>query len=257
MLTEGHIIIHRKIIDWEWYKNVNTYRVFTHLLYTANWYESEWHGQKIKRGQRVISIKHLSSEVGLTTQQTRTALNNLQKTNEITIKTTNKYSLVTVVNYDIYQFNINEITNKITNKITSKTTNNQQTTQQQINKLNKNKLNNLYKYIKGEEEKFEDLNEKDLISLRNTLKNLELYVEDDSFLPEEMIFELKLKYYVISQLYKSSYRVYLNDLTSKLFTFKFLDAQKYCPIGSENEISDFMSYLIVCLRKEMKINGNN
>ena len=36
MLTEGYVNIHRKIVEWEWYSDINVYRVFTHLIYTAS-----------------------------------------------------------------------------------------------------------------------------------------------------------------------------------------------------------------------------
>ena len=37
MYTEGFINLHRKILDWEWYDDINVFRVFTHLLLTVNW----------------------------------------------------------------------------------------------------------------------------------------------------------------------------------------------------------------------------
>jgi hypothetical protein len=80
MLTEGYVNIHRKIVEWEWYSDINVYRVFTHLIYTANWNEQEWHGMKIERGQKITSLKHLSNETYLSVQQVRTALNKLKKT---------------------------------------------------------------------------------------------------------------------------------------------------------------------------------
>lgn len=80
MFTEGYINIHRKILNWEWYSDVNVYRVFTHLIYTANWTEQKWQGIKIERGQKVTSLEHLSNETNLSIQQVRTALKKLQKT---------------------------------------------------------------------------------------------------------------------------------------------------------------------------------
>ena len=80
MFTEGYINMHRKILNWEWYSDVNVYRVFTHLIYTANWTKQKWHGINIDRGQRVISIEHLADETNLSVQQVRTVLNKLRKT---------------------------------------------------------------------------------------------------------------------------------------------------------------------------------
>lgn len=80
MYIEGYVNIHRKILKWEWYTDVNVYRLFTHLIYTANWTEQKWQGIQIRRGQRAISLEHLANETGLSVQQVRTVLKKLQKT---------------------------------------------------------------------------------------------------------------------------------------------------------------------------------
>ena len=77
-------------------------------------------------------------------------------------------------------------------------------------------------------------------------------------LPEQMKFDLQLKYYAIAQIYLSPYKIYLTDLKEKLFTRIFLAAKKYCPItiDDENRLEDFMNYFIVCFRNELeKKNG--
>lgn len=128
------------------------------------------------------------------------------------------------------------------------------TTTNNVTSINKIKLNYLYLYITEKAKNFEGLNEMDKISIQTTLKRMELYIEDDSYLPEENLFELQLKYYAISQIYLSPYKVYLIDLKEKEFTRIFLTAKKYCPIKkkTEKQITDFMNYFIVCLRKELE-----
>lgn len=100
---EGWIKLHRKMIEWEWYNDNNTKILFLHLLLTANHKEKKWQGQIIQRGQKITSIQHLADETNLTPQQIRTSLNKLKLTHEITIKTTNKYSLITIEKYSDYQ----------------------------------------------------------------------------------------------------------------------------------------------------------
>ena len=159
------------------------------------------------------------------------------------VKTTNKYTLVTIVNYEFYQSSREKTTIK-------RPSNN--------NKLNKIKLNSLYLFINKKNKNFEGLNETDRISIETTLKKLELYIENDKSLPEQIKFDLQLKYYAIAQIYLSPYKIYLLDLKEKLFTRIFLAAKKYCPItiDDEDKLEDFMNYFIVCFRNELeKKNG--
>lgn len=80
MYTEGFINLHRKILDWEWYDDINVFRVFTHLLLTVNWTPAKWHGIEILPGQRITSREILATETGLSVRQIRTALEKLKKT---------------------------------------------------------------------------------------------------------------------------------------------------------------------------------
>ena len=105
---EGWIKIHRKILDWEWYNDMNTKILFLHLLLTANHEDKKWRGHNILRGQKITSREHLAEETGLSVQQVRTSLNKLKSTNEITIKTTNKNTLITIEKYNDYQINERE-----------------------------------------------------------------------------------------------------------------------------------------------------
>ena len=130
MASNGYIKLHRKLLDWGWYQDPNTKAVFLHLLLTANFTESEYMGVKIYPGQTVIGRKALAEELGMSVQNVRTALNHLKSTNEITIKSTNKFSVVTVVGWEKYQ--VDE--RKVTNKVTSKLTNDQPSTNHTIRK---------------------------------------------------------------------------------------------------------------------------
>ena len=103
MLKNGYIKLHRRMLDWEWYNDVNTKVVFLHLLLTVNIKDEKWRGEEIKRGSRVISYPILADELNLTIRQARTALEHLKTTGEVTSKATNKYSLFTIKNYDLYQ----------------------------------------------------------------------------------------------------------------------------------------------------------
>lgn len=126
----GYIKIFRKMLDWEWFSDVNTFYVFMYCLLKANWEDKKWRGIDVKRGSFITSRAHLSKELHLSEQATRTALEHLESTNEITKSTTAKYSVITVVKYDDYQTN-NQVNNQeSTNKTTSKSTNKQPSSNQ-------------------------------------------------------------------------------------------------------------------------------
>ena len=103
MNNGGYIKIYRKFKDWCWYSDLPVFRLFFHMLLHANWEDNTWKGITVKRGQLVRSVRKLAAETGLTEQQTKTAINKLQSTHEITSVSTNKFTLYTIVKYDTYQ----------------------------------------------------------------------------------------------------------------------------------------------------------
>lgn len=99
----GWIKLHRQITQWEWYQDVNTCRLFIHLLLTANHENKKWRGNVIKRGQRIFGRIKLAEETGLSVQELRTSLDRLKSTSELTIETTNRFSIVTINRYNDFQ----------------------------------------------------------------------------------------------------------------------------------------------------------
>jgi hypothetical protein len=146
----GFVVLYRKFREWEWYTDSNTKDVFLELILTANFKDSRFKGYIIPRGSVVTSIHNLSVAVGLTDMKVRTALEHLKSTGEITIKTTSKFSIITINNYDFYQDDNTQNNNQITskehtdnNQITSqKHTNNNSGTMQQGNNKTKKQGNN-------------------------------------------------------------------------------------------------------------------
>ena len=103
MLEEGYIKLYRSMLKWEWYDDINTFRVFLHLLLTVNHYDERWRGVEVKRGQRICSYGKLAKETKLSVKNVRTALNHLKSTGEVAHQATAEYGLFTVVNYGKYQ----------------------------------------------------------------------------------------------------------------------------------------------------------
>lgn len=88
--------------DWEWYENKNVFRLFYHCLLHTNLEDKRYCGREIKAGQFVSSITRISAETGLTESQVRTALKKLKDTGYISTKSTNKYTIYTVNEYQKY-----------------------------------------------------------------------------------------------------------------------------------------------------------
>jgi len=102
-MGEAFIKLHRKMLKWEWYDNINTCRLFLHCLLKANWQPTKWQGIELQPGQFITSLTKLSDETSLTIRQVRDSLNRLISTGELTSKTTNKYRVITINNWEDYQ----------------------------------------------------------------------------------------------------------------------------------------------------------
>lgn len=100
---EGWIKLHRKITEWDWYDDANTFRLFIHLLLMANSKEAKWRGITIKRGEYLTGRKVLADELKLTEQEIRTSLKHLENTQEIVIQSTNRFSIISICKYEDYQ----------------------------------------------------------------------------------------------------------------------------------------------------------
>ena len=100
---EGWITLHRKFLTWEWFDKPEMVQLFIWLLLNANYTDKKWQGQVIKRGQILTTTPKIMEALRLTEQQTRTCIGRLKSTGEITCKSTNKYTIITICNYDRYQ----------------------------------------------------------------------------------------------------------------------------------------------------------
>lgn len=98
-----YIKLYEQITNWEWFHTPSTLALFIYLLLKANYKDSVVHGVKVKRGQLVTSLPKLSTDVGLSIQQTRTAISHLKSTGEITDVSNRQYRVITIVKYDEYQ----------------------------------------------------------------------------------------------------------------------------------------------------------
>lgn len=105
-----YVKISRKILDWEWYTDINTKVLFLHILLKANWKDGRFQGIEVPRGSFVTSLQNLAAETGLTVRNVRTALKHLENTGEVTSNRHVKFSVITVKNYDRYQSGDTQVT---------------------------------------------------------------------------------------------------------------------------------------------------
>jgi hypothetical protein len=150
--VNNDILLNRKIVNWGWYTNSNTFRVFIHLLLLANWKDGDFQGYPLKRGECLFGLISLSKTLQLSIRSIRTSLEHLKSTNEITIKTTNKFSIATIVKYNDYQM-FESQSDKLSDKLSDKQTTNkrqtndkQTTTSKEVKEVKeiKNDKNNIY-----------------------------------------------------------------------------------------------------------------
>lgn len=138
MANLGWISLHRSMLEWEWYGDINVCRLFTHLLLKANHKDSKWRGVEIKKGSLVTGRIALSEQTGLSERQVRTALNKLKSTSELTIKSTSKYSIISITNWNKHQGIDQHIDQQATSKRPA-------SDQQATTNNNENNVNNEHK----------------------------------------------------------------------------------------------------------------
>jgi len=125
----GWIKIHRKFLEWEWFNKSEAVHLFMYMLLKANHKDGKWQGMEVKRGQFISSLGNISNATGISVQTIRTILKKLEKTNEIELKSTSQFTIVTISKYDCYQEQTDDTNKPLTN--------NQQATNKQLT-TNKN-----------------------------------------------------------------------------------------------------------------------
>lgn len=158
----GYVKLHRKLLQWGWYSDCVVKDVFLHLLIIAAFKDGEFLGHQIKAGQAIIGYSKLATELGFTVQQVRTALKKLESTGEITRNSTNKFTVITVENWEDYQLDSYDSNKRATNEQQTNnkpTTNGQQTNNKPITtseeckerkNVKKERMKEIYKEIPAE-----------------------------------------------------------------------------------------------------------
>jgi len=148
-METGWIKLHRSIIKWEWYKESHMVHLFLHLILSANHKEAKWQGMLLEKGQIVVGRKQLSLETGISENIIRTCIKRLKSTNELTSKSTNKFTILTICKYDYYQSLFEETHQQNSDPTHQQPTSNPPATNQQLTTNKNNKNNKKYKNIKN------------------------------------------------------------------------------------------------------------
>lgn len=115
-MSSGWIKLHRGLLDWEWYDDINTRCLFIHCLLRANHADKTWRGITIKRGSFFTSLDTLAKETGLSASQLRTALKKLNSTSEMTSKGQATGRMISISNYDLYQGDDKQLSKPVTSQ---------------------------------------------------------------------------------------------------------------------------------------------
>ena len=102
-MADAYLKLYKKMLEWEWYDDINTKVLFLHCLLKANWKETSWHGINLEPGQFITSLASLSEETHLSVKQVRVALNHLISTGEVASKGQAKCRIITIKNWSEYQ----------------------------------------------------------------------------------------------------------------------------------------------------------
>ncbi|MBQ7764312.1 replication/maintenance protein RepL [bacterium] len=103
MNDETWVKIYRKLVDWEWYKDVPCKTLFIHLILIAQYKKTRHIGLELKAGETITGFRSLANETGLSVQQVRTALKKLESTNDIKITTNPTHTIISLNNWHKYQ----------------------------------------------------------------------------------------------------------------------------------------------------------
>ena len=106
-MNRGYIRLWRKSLDAGWIKNHKLWAFWSYCLLKASYREYDAIvGLQIVHllpGQFIFGRKKASEETGLTEREVRTIVEFLKKAGNLTIKTTNRFSIITIINWTSYQ----------------------------------------------------------------------------------------------------------------------------------------------------------
>ncbi|MBN1366238.1 MAG: hypothetical protein JW976_15665 [Syntrophaceae bacterium] len=106
-MNKGYVKLWRKSLDAGWIKNHKLWAFWSYCLLKATHKEYNavigLQSVHLMPGQFIFGLKKAKEETGLSIRSIRTIIDFLRKVENLTIKTTNKFSIISIVNWPIYQ----------------------------------------------------------------------------------------------------------------------------------------------------------
>jgi hypothetical protein len=106
-MERGFVKVWRKTLDSELLQHPRALQLFMHLLLTATSKPCRrivaGGPVELRPGDVVTGRERLAQELGATVREIRTAMDILKKMEIVTTKATNKYSIISIINWDRYQ----------------------------------------------------------------------------------------------------------------------------------------------------------
>jgi len=106
-MNKGYVRLWRKSVDAGWVKNHKLWAFWSWCLLKATYREHDviigLQVIHLMPGQFIFGRKKAAAETGLSEQEIRTIIEFLKKAGNLTIKSTNKFSIITIVNWTTYQ----------------------------------------------------------------------------------------------------------------------------------------------------------
>ncbi len=132
-MSDGFVKLPREIVYWRWFSDPDVLRLYIFLLTKAAFKKTEWKNETLEAGQVLTGRRNLAEQLGISESMVTRIFEKLESTGDISIKSTNKYSIITLLKWAEFEEKNYFFAGKRT------------TTEQQANnnRTHNNKLNNL------------------------------------------------------------------------------------------------------------------
>ena len=135
-MQEGFVKLPRDFLNWRWFDDANVVKLYIYLLLNAAFKTTEWKGETIEKGQLITGRKKLSKALGISESMVTRILKKLEATEDISLKSNNKYTVITLLKWGKMQGDDYFFANK-------RTTNEQQSNNNRPQYKNVNNLKNV------------------------------------------------------------------------------------------------------------------